>query len=302
MNTFKTCFAILALTTAAGSASAGKVMVHYTPFQTGNGGEFRIAHSSGKVDGFGKTGMMSDVTGTVTANNVADNGKILQNTSGDFFNNFSKGANATQRGQSTTNRGAADFQTFCIERSENVSNNTVYSYSIDAGAIRGGNGGGNPDIIGAHTAFLYNKFRSGALAGYNLWGSTVTEAMRESSAKTLQHVIWYFENELGGANTNQTSWTTALANIFVSNPNGLDAAQQLQARAWATDAVNAVAAGYTNTNVRALNLYTDNNNNGVFDQGDVLAQSQLTIIPLPGAVGLAMAGMVGMTIRRRRSM
>jgi hypothetical protein len=293
MKSLSISFAAAVFVAVAGSAEAGQVKVHYTPFQTGNGGEFRIVRQSGYA---GEMGKMSDVTGTVTANNVASSGKVLQNTSGQFYDLFSKGNNVAQRTASTTNRDATDFQTFCLERNETVNDNTIYSYSVNAGAIRGGIGGGNPDVVGAHTAFLYNKFRSGVLAGYNLWGSSVTETIRESSAKALQHVIWYFEEELGAVNL------INLSNLFAQNPNGLNASEQAQATAWATAAVSAVNGGYTNTNVRALNLFVDANGNGRYDNNETLVQSQLTLIPLPSAAGLAMAGVMGITLRRRRSM
>jgi hypothetical protein len=284
----------------AGSAMAGTVRVHYTPFQTGTGGEFRMARVTGNA---GVVNMMSDVTGTVTADNVASSGKVLANSGGQFYNAFSKGVTVAQRNASTNNRGVLDFQTFCIERNEHVNDNTVYAFSIDAGAIRGGLGGGNPDVVGHQTAWLYTNFRNGTLGGYNLWGTNITEAQRESSAKALQHVIWYFENELGGSNQNQTVFSIPnLSNLFVSNPNGLNAGEQTQAATWATAAINAVTAGFVNSNVRALNLWVDANGNGRLDQGETLAQSQLTIIPLPTGVAMALAGM-GLVagVRRRRS-
>lgn len=292
-------FAIMALlvSAAAGSAFAGTVRVHYTPFQTGNGGEFRVARLGGYA---GEINKFSDIDGTITADNVASNGKVLANSGGQFYGTFSRGNNVSQRNNSNNNRNIADFQTFCIERSENVGDNTVYNFSIDAGAIRGGLGGGNPDIISNQTAWLYTNFRNGTLAGYNTWGVSITEAMRESSAKALQHVLWYFENELGGANQNQTNFS-GLANLFVSNPNNLNAGEITQAQTWAQAAVNAVANGWTNANVRALNLWIDRNGNNRYDDGiDTLAQSQLTIIPLPTAGGLACAGLFAMGFGFRR--
>jgi hypothetical protein len=283
------------LTAAAGTAHAGTVMVRYTPFQTGIGGEFRIEHQSGNA---GVHGTYSDITGTVSGNNLVDTGKVLSDTSGDFYTAFSRGANAAQISASNAARGIADFQTFCIERSEHVSNNTSYHFSIDTHAYGGGMGkggyAGTGDPLGHHAAFLYESFRRGTLAGYNTWGNSVSEAMRESSAKTLQHVLWYFENELGGANTNQATFTVALANLWASNPNSLNASQQAQAAAWATAAINAVNGGWINRNVRVLNLWTYN------AQGQMeLAQSQLTLIPLPSGAGLAMAGLGLLAIRRR---
>lgn len=306
--------ASVVLAAAAGAAQAGTVTVRYTPFQTGQGGEFRIEQTSGYS---GVINRRSDIDGSITADNTATNGKILS-SGGQFYDTFSKvTGNAAQQANAITQRNAArsirDFQTFCIERSENVGNNTTYAFSINTGAFNGGNGGGNPDQIGNYTAFLYQSFRNGTLAGYNLWGASVTEAMRESSAKTLQHVLWYFENELGNTN-NDTDANPAndftVANLtnnpagpadyrlFGQNPNGLDAAQQAQATTWATLAINAVANGYTNQNVRALNLWVDDGD-GIYEVGEGLVQSQLTIIPLPTGAALGLAGLSVLAIRRR---
>lgn len=291
--------ALIAGTT--GSALAGQVTVRYTPFQTGSGGEFRIEQVGNRYAG--EINKYSDVSGTITANNVEVGGKTLQNTSGDFFTNFSRGANASQINTSNANRAINDFQTFCIERSETVANNTTYTFEIGMKAINGGNGNGpepgTHDTLGDQAAWLYFNFRHGTLSGYNMWGNTVTEAMRESSAKTLQHVLWYFENELGGANSNQDT-SLALSGLFVSNPNSLTASEQTQATTWAQAALNAVNAGWVNTSVRVLNLFIDNNNNGVYDAGDTLAQTQLTLIPLPTAGGLACIGLLGIGLRTRR--
>ncbi len=90
-------------------------------------------------------------------------------------------------------RGAAWFQSFCLEMNEYLNTNTTYNASLSDGAVSGGVSGGNPDKISAGTAYLYSQFASGALAGY-IYDDT-TE--RKKSAAALQQAIWWLEGELG---------------------------------------------------------------------------------------------------------
>jgi len=279
----------------AGTAMAGQVHVYYTPFQSGNGGEFRIVNVSGYA---GKVGTYSDITVAHAYNLQGGDGSTV-------------GYAAQQ-----------DFQTFCIERNEHVSNNTVYNFQMGAGAMRGGQGGGNPDPVSDATAWMYIKFRNGTLnnfgynggglaaaqiagEGFSVWSQqpgnadNKQEARRERASRTLQHVMWALEDENVG-----------------DNPNNLTAAELAQAQAWINAANAAVAAGFRNNDrVKALNLFNDANGNGVIDwndanrngrydrneTGEEMFQSQLTLVPLPTGVALAGTGMLGLLSRRRRS-
>lgn len=314
---------VAVLACAAGAVEAGTLTVRYVPFQSGAGGEFRVEKGAGF---HGKIDLASDIDGVIlttggtngAGNNNADNGKVLA-PSGNFWQEFSRAdGNATQqaarRAASNANRAVKDFQTFCMEQGENVSNNTTYTFSIDTAAVAGGRGNGplaagNPDPLGDEAAWLYTQFRYNTLSGYNMWGDSLTELQRERSARTLQHALWYFENELGtattGLNLDTSTAAATMANVFPAsngNPNNLDATEQAQALAWVQAALNAVAGGWTNTNVRILNLFVDNNMNGVYDAGiDTLAQSMLTLIPLPTPITMAGTGLLAIAgVSRRR--
>ncbi|MFG0329794.1 MAG: VPLPA-CTERM sorting domain-containing protein [Phycisphaerales bacterium] len=156
------------------------------------------------------------------------------------------------------------FQTFCVERNEYISLGSTYEYEIATSAIAGGVGGGNPDPLSPEAAFLYSMFRKGTLDDL-VAGYSYGD---NSDADELQEAIWYLEDE-------------------VDSHNGL-----------ASDLVAAaLASGWTDIgNVRVLRLFT------LSDTGDN-QQDQLTIIPLPAPVGMAMAGLFGMGVisRRRRS-
>jgi hypothetical protein len=180
--------------------------------------------------------------------------------------------------------GGTTFQTFCLERDEYVWNpNNTYGFlsPLTDVAQLGGNNTNNGDQISNETAWLYTQFRNGALSGYTY----ATGTGREGSANQLQHAIWALEQELGGDGS-QAAVIAAL---------GTNA----QAITWVNDAFTATAGGWTNTAVRALNIFVDTDGDGIQDQGEVFAQSQLTLIPLPTGAALGLAGLSVLAIRRR---
>lgn len=165
---------------------------------------------------------------------------------------------------------ANTFQTFCIELNENVSLGSNYFGKINTAAVMGGVGGGSPDPISEATAFLYSSFRKGTLAGYTYTPSPA----RATDARSLQVAIWFLENEITAANP--------------------EYAGNLTAQGWVAAALAWQAANPGNfLNVRAVNVFADAAHTDH-------RQDFLTIIPLPTAGGMAMAGLLGvMAIRRR---
>ena len=151
------------------------------------------------------------------------------------------------------------FDTFCLEKNEYINFTQHYDYTIDVWAIQGGVAGGNPDPISEDTAFLYNAFRTDALA---LLGMDVTS---EADVTAFQYAIWLLENEV-------TSIPTAY------NPKA-------QAYLGLADAANWEDIG----NVRVLNLTY---NAGVAtNQRTVFAQSMLTLLPVPEPSILILLGL-----------
>jgi hypothetical protein len=81
--------------------------------------------------------------------------------------------------------GTLDFYSFCLELDEHIFSGTEYYVKLSDAADPGGVGGGSPDPLSSETAYLYSRFRSGAIALPTLddwWG--------------LQLAIWRLEDEV----------------------------------------------------------------------------------------------------------
>ena len=147
------------------------------------------------------------------------------------------------------------FNTYCLERNEYVNFTQHYDYTIDPAAEKGGIAGGSPDPISPETAFLYFTFRDDATQ----LGMDVTSV---DDVTAFQYAIWYLENEV-----------TSIPTFYNTK------AQSYLALA--------TAAGWSDIgNVRVLNLtYKDAR------QNTVLAQSMLTLLPVPEPSILILLGL-----------
>ncbi len=91
------------------------------------------------------------------------------------------------------------FQSFCIEKYEDVDMGATYNVVISDRAIGGGTDRGNDipgsDPISVGTAYLYYQFQSGELEDYDYHRG---DDYRSISAYYLQNMIWYLEDEKNG--------------------------------------------------------------------------------------------------------
>ncbi|MDX2016072.1 MAG: hypothetical protein SFY95_00365 [Planctomycetota bacterium] len=157
------------------------------------------------------------------------------------------------------------FETFCLEVPENFQPGATYSASIATFADGGGAGGqdsSGTDPLSELTAYLYEQFITGNLAGYDYADSL---GQRKNDAGSLQQAIWYLEDEIA---------------LSAVNAKGL-----------AFLAIAANGAGQGLGDVRVVNVY---------DNSGGKRQSQLVSIPSPGSLVLAGVGLA-VAARRRRA-
>lgn len=160
------------------------------------------------------------------------------------------------------------FQTFCLERNEYIWNGITYDFDIGLAAVQGGVGGPRPDPISVGTAYLYQQFATGQLAGYNY----TPGAGRSASAGLLQNAIWALEQELSAPIAGSNAFWDLVVGKFGS---------VVGARADAS-------AGY---GVRVMNLHAC---------VTPTYQSQLVLVPVPAAALLGFIGLgyAGMKLRK----
>lgn len=162
----------------------------------------------------------------------------------------------------------SSYRSFCLEANEalTVGEGVVYDYFINTeGAVSGGVSGGNPDPISSATASVFMK-----------WLTGVIENTAEN-ATAVQFAIWALEGEANPDNLDGTAesiYDEAVANFSTTD--------------------NAITDNAMFSKLRVLNPYLD------VDGERVHYQSQIILIPLPTASGLALAGLAAIGARRRR--
>lgn len=184
-------------------------------------------------------------------------------TSGVRPSGFGGGEFISNLSNGTTYRG------FCLESTEPVRLGSAQASSyeiVSTGAINGGLSGGNPDPVSSAAAWIFMQWMSGAIDNT----STVV-------AEDVQRAIWSIEGENAGT-------LSAAAQQLVDDATAL----------YPDTTDNAITSGNF-PNIRVLNPFRMNG--GVRQE----LQSQIILIPLPTASGMALAGLalVG-GIRRRK--
>lgn len=159
------------------------------------------------------------------------------------------------------------YETFCVEREEYITLGHTYYATLNTGAV-GGNGAGSGgfDPLSEQSAYLYSRFVTERLDGYD-YG-----AGRAASADALQDVLWYLEDDI------DKTWVDgdgSLQDVFYQ------------------DAVNNAAPGNF-YNVRVLNLWE------YVAASVVFRQDQLVMVPTPGATLLGLIGLTTTAWVRRR--
>ncbi len=196
---------------------------------------------------------------------------------GGEFNIAGTGYETYYNALATVNQG---FESFCLEVPETVSLPGVYDYTVGAGAIAGGNAGGNPDPVSAGTAWLYTRFAAGTLGIYNYGVG------RGASAAALQECIWYLEQEIN---------SISAGNIFYNSLVGAGKQFASLGLAQADDTVGAV---------QVLNLtLTVNGQDRNYQSQLVMTRDPTQVLPDAGAtvalLGMALMGM-GLVGRKSR--
>lgn len=147
--------------------------------------------------------------------------------------------------------------TICMEWDEELIGENDFTATLNTAAINGGFGGGNPDPMSDQTAWIFTEYNNG-----NTFN--ITDVNRR--AAVVQEAIWSIEEELDWAHDyTETDGLIALANA-------------------------AVNGGWTNQDVRVLNIEWENGTDG---------QDVLVIIPEP--MTIALLGIGGLLFATKRT-
>lgn len=183
MNSLKKLLAPMIGATAlltATSLTANQVATvgGYGPYQAGSGGEFTLKLIGG--------GPLGTTTGAWTGTQWTGTG------AGSVFDLYSP----LTRNKDTAAGDINNFETFCVEGAEFIYANTTFDVTIGQTTIFSGT------TLTQGAAWLYGRFATGVLSGYNYTGTT---AQRKASASLLQNTIWALMGQEGMTQFNTAS-------------------------------------------------------------------------------------------------
>jgi len=150
--------------------------------------------------------------------------------------------------------------TFCVEWDEPLIGENNFTAVLNTGAVQGGVDGTGFDALDDESAWLFNEY---------VTGNTFGIANVNHRAAVVQEAIWSFEGELN------PTWS-----LYSETPAVKQAA------------INAVANGWTNTDIRVLNIYWQSSGR---DGQDVIVK-----IPEPASMLLMTLGSLLTVLRRKR--
>jgi len=164
--------------------------------------------------------------------------------------------------------------TFCLQKTEymNFTSNfligSINPYTLTDPADKGGDVNGQ-DPISSQTAWLYTQFTDGTLQNYAYNSGNAVFASRAASADSLQHAFWMLEGE---ESVDQGNYYYNLAVSHTPQNFGIG-------------------------DVAVLNMFVYNSQGVLVEAQDQLVRAS---VPEPATLALMGAGMLGMTIVRRR--
>ena len=170
---------------------------------------------------------------------------------------------------------------FCLElnRTVNPNGSTVYDYTVadgDVGAIGGGSGGivGGSDPLNAATGYIMMQWMQGKRTG---GASGIENTVANSRA--VQNAMWYLEQEIELGDLSQAH-QDEVTDLLATVPNAYSI----------VPGANDFSALLGGSAVRVVNITRNGTDR----------QSQIILIPLPTASGMALAGLALVGTRRRR--
>lgn len=198
----------------------------------------------------------------------------------DTFGSSSSDGFVTDLASNGYNSPVGDYISFCLELEEHLGYNTEYEYTV-SGEVRNNGGAGTRTLNsteGRRVAYIYSAFIAGGASAIRGLDATFAGYTDRETYTLFQRYIWdrfaYPDGDDWGAGT---LYSNARFDLLTS----------------AADA-NGAQSGLHG--VRVMNVWA------VGHAGDDRygKQDQLTMIPLPSTAAMAMVGLGGLSIGRRR--